>query len=375
MYLPDGTNGFVCGTEFLSIDNARKQTNAVIEAFFFDERFQTFPMLFEESHLFNVKSEILLSWPARSSGKVYTKDPGKSSLIINIRGQIMGMVIIKTQYHNHHLSFEKCSPVRSSNAEGNIESRHLDKFWSIAFPRFGFRCGSRYFPLSMVKSGNDLDSNYYFQTVLDAKYRSDEFVEYSGDQFIGSDLRIYPLHHSSTSKQIFGPHGRYRAVFDMTNREFKGIIDVKDREEKCVTVWDLSSASPDTVYKPTSILHTERMPDKYWPATCVGTRFKYKTIWLFIEFALKKWPANGNHKKFNFPILNENGSQFWPVRIPETQTRSSTHAFAIGYDTVLNTYGMYEAVVRNGILSKYELCLDLPIDDIRSLEKKLSQVL
>ncbi|EPQ65775.1 putative secreted effector protein [Blumeria graminis f. sp. tritici 96224] len=338
MYLPDGTNGFVCGTEFLPIDTAREETNAIMKAFYEEKRFQTFPRLFEESHLFNVKSEILLSWPARSSGKVYTK--GKTRLIINIRGQIMGMVIIKTQQHNYQLSFEKCSPVRSSIAGGNIESRHLDEFWSIAFPIFGFHCGSKYFPLSVVKSGNDLDSNYYFQNVLDAKFRRNEFVEYSGDQFIGSDLRIYPLHHSSSNKAVFGnfisqywllqtsnipslgSQGNFRVVFDMTNREFKGIINIKDNEVKCVTVWDLSSASPDTIYEPTSILHMENTSNVYWPETCVGHRFKYKTIWLFIEFALKKWPANRNRKKLGFPIIKQNGLRFWPVRIPETKTRS-----------------------------------------------------
>ncbi|CAD6506030.1 BgTH12-06962 [Blumeria graminis f. sp. triticale] len=234
MYLPDGTNGFLCETEFLSIEYARQEKYEAMESFFYERRFQTFPKLFEDTHLFNVKTDILLSWPVKPSGKIYIKDPGKFRIIINIRGQIMGMVVIVHDDDKNKVSFEKCKPVRSSVAEEDFTSSLLDEYWSLAYPTNGFRCGSKYFPLSIVKSGNDPNSDYYFKNALAAKSRRAYFGKYSGDQFIGSDLRTYPLHHSSTSEQICGPHGRFRAVFDMTNREFKGIIDVKAKDVKCV---------------------------------------------------------------------------------------------------------------------------------------------
>ncbi|CCU83259.1 putative candidate secreted effector protein [Blumeria hordei DH14] len=200
MYLPDGINGFVCETEFTSMNYARQETNVVMQSFFFDNRFQMFPKLFEDTHLFNVKSDILLSWPAKPTGITYTKgNPGKFRLIINLRGQIMGMVIIDHAKQNKNVSFKRCNPVRSSIPEGDIESRLLDECWSLAYPICGYKCGSKYFPLSAVKSGNDPDLNYYFQDVLEAKDSRIKFKNYFGDQFIGSDLRVYPLHHSLSS--------------------------------------------------------------------------------------------------------------------------------------------------------------------------------
>ncbi|VDB94622.1 Bgt-51948 [Blumeria graminis f. sp. tritici] len=111
----------------------------------------------------------------------------------------------------------------------------------------------------------------------------------------------------------------------MEDLKFKGIINIKDAEEKCVTVLDLASASSDAIYSSSSILDLERMPEKIWPDTCFGHKFKYKTMWLYIEFALKKWPVYGDGEKINFPIVDENGLLFWPVRIPETHNNHSKY--------------------------------------------------
>ncbi|VDB94620.1 BgtE-10142 [Blumeria graminis f. sp. tritici] len=376
MYLPDGADGFVCENIFFSIEYARQATNKMIDTFFYEKYFQRFPKLFEDTRLFNVRSDILLSWPAKPNENFFTCNPGKFRLISNIRGQIMGMVIINSKQHNNEVSFGKCKPVRSSNiegnTEGNIESRLLDEYWSLAYPRFGYKCGSKYFPLSMIKSGNDIDTNYYFQSALEAKDRAICFEEYRGDQFIGDDLRLYPLHYSSSSKPGSGSQGHCRVVFDMKSRQFKGIINLKDKEAKCAIVWDLSSASSDTIYSPFSVLNMERMSEMFWPETCFGHRFKYKTIWLYIEFALKQWSTNKGGKVFNFPIVKEDGLRFWPVRTPETHANSLMNAFAIGHDTNVNVYGLYRAEVRDGILRKFQLCLNLPLHDIRRLQRKVS---
>ncbi|VDB87930.1 BgtE-40004 [Blumeria graminis f. sp. tritici] len=371
MYLPHGTNGFICGTELFSIEYARQVTSTVMELFFYGKYFQKYPKLFEDTHLFNMKSDILLSWPERLRLNQGLGNAGKFRLIINIRGQIIGMVIIDIKHHNNHISFEKCKPVRSSFSQGNVESNPLDESWSEACDNYGFNCDSKYFPLSMIKSGNGLDSPYYFQTALDVKGRFKNFEKYIGGQFIGDDLRLYPLHHSSSSALGSGAQGFFRVVFDKKNREFKGITNARNMETKCVPVWDLSSASSDTIYSPSSVFNTERIYDKDWPETCFGQRFKYKTIWLFIEFALKEWSTNESGKKLNFPIVKGNKFRFWPVRRPETHDNSSAYAFAIGHDTNLNTYGLYRAVVRDGVLRRFKICLNLPHEDIRILQEKL----
>ncbi|SZF00658.1 unnamed protein product [Blumeria hordei] len=158
----------------------------------------------------------------------------------------------------------------------------------------------------------------------------------------------------------------------MQNHEFKGLTNISDKGMKCVTVWDLSSAPLDTIYSPSSILHMEKIPHTYWPEACVGYKFKYKTIWLYIELVLKTWSEIGDSKKLNFPIVNYAGFLFWPLRLPETHTRGLTYAFAIGYHIRLNDYGLYIADLREGVLSNYRRCLNLPRDDIRSLQGKLS---
>ncbi|CAD6505995.1 BgTH12-06927 [Blumeria graminis f. sp. triticale] len=181
MYLPDRTNGFLCQKDLIAIDHVRDIAKKAFKSLFFDHRFQRFPKLFEDTHLFNVRTDIFFSWPAKPDGKLYIRNPGKLRLIINIRGQIMGMVIINSKQHNSQVSIEKCKPVRSSNTEGNNESRILDEYWSLACPILGYKCGLKYIPKSMIKSGDDSDSNYYFQNALEANIRPDTFEKYSGN--------------------------------------------------------------------------------------------------------------------------------------------------------------------------------------------------
>ncbi|CCU75021.1 putative effector protein, partial [Blumeria hordei DH14] len=79
MYLPDGTNGFACGLEFHSIDHVREVAKRGVEAFFSKTMFGKFPTTFEDTQLFNVKSDILLSWPIMSSGLFFKRTPREIS--------------------------------------------------------------------------------------------------------------------------------------------------------------------------------------------------------------------------------------------------------------------------------------------------------
>ncbi|CCU75015.1 putative effector protein, partial [Blumeria hordei DH14] len=74
MYLPDGINGFVCNSEFYSIDHVREAAKKGVEAFFYRKRPLKFPKTFEDTQLYNVKSDILLSWPIMSSGLFYNSN-------------------------------------------------------------------------------------------------------------------------------------------------------------------------------------------------------------------------------------------------------------------------------------------------------------
>ena len=71
MYLPEGTNGFVCGMDLFTIDHLREVVNKVMESTFFEEYYHKYPTLFEDTHLFNVKSDILLSWPTMLNEKFF----------------------------------------------------------------------------------------------------------------------------------------------------------------------------------------------------------------------------------------------------------------------------------------------------------------
>ncbi|CCU75032.1 putative candidate secreted effector protein [Blumeria hordei DH14] len=372
MYLPGGTNGFLCGTEILSIDTARQTIKIALETFFLERDFQRYPKLFEDTNLFNVKSDILLSWPIKLNGNIYLNGHGgKFRLIINTRGQIIGVVTTDTKQFGSQLSFAKCNPVRSSDPEGNAESRHLDEFWSLAYPIFGFNCGWKFLPLSMVKSGNGHYSNYYFQNAIRDKKMHKYFDKYNGVEFIGDDLQVYPLHLSSSSKP--SSNGKFRVVFDAKNLDFKGLTNINDQRMKCVTVWDLSSAPLDTIYSPSSILNMDGMADNYWPQTCFRQKIKEKVMWLFIEFALKNWSEVANHREPYFANVNHNELRLWPIRIPEITDNSLTYAYAIGHNTMEDSYGLYQAEIYIGTLENFRLCLNIPLEYIRELQKTLSQ--
>ena len=71
-------------------------------------------------------------------------------LIINIRGQIMGMVTVNSKDQDQKVSFGKCSPVHRSLKEGNDERRILNENRIINKPKLGYGCGLGVIPESTV---------------------------------------------------------------------------------------------------------------------------------------------------------------------------------------------------------------------------------
>ncbi|EPQ66846.1 putative secreted effector protein [Blumeria graminis f. sp. tritici 96224] len=63
IYLPAGTNGFVCQLNFYPIEHVREAVERAFRSFFFEKLYRKFPKLFEDTQLFDVKPDILLSWP------------------------------------------------------------------------------------------------------------------------------------------------------------------------------------------------------------------------------------------------------------------------------------------------------------------------
>ncbi|CCU75023.1 putative candidate secreted effector protein [Blumeria hordei DH14] len=369
MYLPDGTNGFVCGLKFHSIDHVREVAKRGVEAFFSKTRFGNFPTTFEDTQLFNVKSDILLSWPIVSSRKFYNSTPGKSRLIINTRGQIMGIVLITSKKPLQKISYNKCIPVRRSLEENNDEQTMLNECWSLANPTFGYNCGLKFFPKSILDNilGPDWNTNY--QQRLSRKHKIPSLQKYTGDEFSGIDLYWYPFQQGITEKPSSGRPGKYRAVFDMSNGEFKGIINIKERNEKCVTVWDVSSISSNNIYISSSTLNLDGVRDSIWPQTCFGHKFKSKIIWLYLELALKNWMSTSNRTSPNLPIKNQTLKDFLLLRPEETNKDSTYHVFAMGHDPISNAFNLYFVIIRDAQLKSFKPCLQFPRDDIHSLQK------
>ncbi|VDB94623.1 Bgt-51947 [Blumeria graminis f. sp. tritici] len=371
MYLPVATNGFVCRTDFFTIHHLREAAENAMESTFFKEYYRHFPRIFEDTHLFNVKSDILLSWPVMSTGKIYHGKPGRVRLIINIRGQIMGLMMINSKIQGHNISFEKCNPVRRSLQEEDDEENFLNQNWSVTRPTFGYSCGLKFISVSTVDGLMEIASNSNFLHKSTGRAKLANLEKFMGDDFLGDDLYSFPVHQTLTDKITNGAPGPFRVIFDMKNSELKGIINLEDRNEKCVTLWDLSSTSSGITYSPSSVLNLETMQESYWHDTCFGYKFKTKTILLYLEFVLKEWESKLNGRKLNFPYLLKNSVKLWPMRTPESHDNSIYDAFAIGYDIEQATYGIYRAKVRVGNFITAELCLKFSHDHVHNIQRIL----
>ncbi|CCU75029.1 putative candidate secreted effector protein [Blumeria hordei DH14] len=275
-------------------------------------------------------------------------NPGKFRVIINIWGQILGVAVANFDSQSKETTYEKCIPVRKSVEEDSIQNSILNELWNIASPTLGFNCGLDFFPVFMVDAVMNVLQNSNVQDRVDRKYDLSYLEKYRGTDFKGGNLYSYPLRKSVSDKAASGLPGPFRIVFDMNNYKFKGIINVEDSKIKFRTVWDLSSIPPQEIYSPSSVLNLGREPDNYWPKTCSGIKFKSKAIWLYLEFVMKKWPSHLNGSRLNFPILREKVIWLWPIRTQGNQDNDRRRAFAIGHDTSLDTYGLYQANVRNG---------------------------
>ncbi|CCU81497.1 CSEP0247 putative effector protein [Blumeria hordei DH14] len=365
MYLPEGTNGFVCGTDLFTIDHLRKVVKKAMESAFFEDYYNKFPTLFEDTHLFNVKSDILLSWPTMLNEKLFYSHPGKIRIIINTRGQIMGLVTISPNDNQQKINYEKCNPVYRSLGGENDERGISDE--SISKPRLGYSCGLIVILWSEVGRTMEIISDDYFQSRVISKDKLTSFKKYTGNEFVGVDLYSFPIHRNPVSKYLKGTPGVLRIVFDRRNSEVKGIINIQDRNIKCVAVWDLSSTPSSSIYNPSSILDLEIIQDNFWPETCFGHKIKAKTIWLYLEFASQNWMS----KKLKIPV---NMRDILFLKSTNLTNLAFNSLFAIGHDTRLGTYSLYYVNVQNGGLVKPRACLEFSHDIIRHLQRIHGQV-
>ncbi|CCU75001.1 putative candidate secreted effector protein [Blumeria hordei DH14] len=371
IYLPHGTNGFVCDLDFYSIDHVREVAKKGVEAFFYTKRALKFPKTFENTQLFNVKSDILLSWPIMSSGLFYNKNPGHSRLIINTRGQIMGIVVISFEKPSHKIGYKKCVPVRRSLEESNETQILSNECWGLGYPTLGYNCGSTFFPKFKVDKMIGPESTKYYQKMLSGKYKHSCLTKYTGDEFSGVDLYWYPMHQKLSDKCSYDLPGRFRVVFDLSNSEFKGIIDVKERNKKCGTVWDVPPISSNNIYISSSTLNLDRVVDSYWPHSCFGHKLKSKIMWLYLEFALKYWMSTLNGSNPNFRRTSQESIHSWFIRPEETNKDSSNYVFAIVYNSKQNTYNLYVMNTRNAKLDVPNSCLEFSTDVIHRLQKDI----
>ncbi|CCU75019.1 putative effector protein, partial [Blumeria hordei DH14] len=311
------------------------------------------------------------SWPIMSSGLFFKRTPGKSRLIINTKGQIMGIVLITSKRLAHKISYNKCIPVRRYLEENDEEQTLSNEYWDLANPTFGYNCGVKLFPKTILDKilGPDWNTNY--QQRLSRKHKLSSLQKYTGDEFSGVDLYWNPIQQKTSDKRTSGPPGNYRAVFDMSNGEIKGIINIKERNEKCVTVWDVSSISSNNIYISSSTLNLDGVRDSIWPQTCFGHKLKSKIVWLYLELALKNWMSTLNESNPNLPIEDQALKDFLLLRPEESHKDSTNHVFAIGHNTNFDAITLYLVKRRKDNLGSFEPCLQLPSYDIQCLQKHI----
>ncbi|CCU82086.1 putative candidate secreted effector protein [Blumeria hordei DH14] len=215
------------------------------------------------------------------------------------------------------------------------------------------------------------ESTKYYQQRLTRNYKLSCLIKYTGDEFSGVDLYWYPMHQKLSDTCPADLPGRFRVVFDLSNSEFKGIIDLKERNKKCGTVWDLSSMSSNNIYISSSTLNLDRFGDSYWPHSCFGHKLKSKIMWLYLEFAVKYSMSNLNGSNPNLPLTSQESIHSWFIRPGETNKDSSNYVFAIVYNTKHNTYNLFLMNTRNTKLDVTDSCLEFSTDVIHRLQKHI----
>ncbi|CCU81753.1 putative candidate secreted effector protein, partial [Blumeria hordei DH14] len=195
LYLPEGTNGFLCQMGIFTIDHVREVAKNAFESFYIETIYRKFPKLFEDTHLFNKQVDILLSFPMMLSRSFFViGNPGKIRLIINIWGQIIGVLVENNDSLSKETNYEKCNPLRMSVEEDSIQNSYLNELWDIAFPTLGFNCGSNFFSVLTVNSIMNLLQN---SRDPDRRDRTSVYLrKYTGTDSKGVNLYSYPLRKS-----------------------------------------------------------------------------------------------------------------------------------------------------------------------------------
>ncbi|SZF01650.1 unnamed protein product [Blumeria hordei] len=351
LYIPS-TNGYLCDTLLFNIKFLEEEARRAYKDFTHQSIQRAFPALFEDLYLFNKHNEILLAWPVHFPWTTYKYEPTADfRLIIDSDGKIIGMVsVIYPKKDSKQKEFRKCKPLHSSSDGGDDTSRQHVKQLEQIFPFLGYSCNGVYlnersflYTVSLIEKLQSVPSSTH-------PHRN-KITFYNGNKISGENLLGFPLRNLDSKNSPNGPINTHRIIFQRnedTSILVKGVVSKglyeKDDGDICQTLWDLSPLSEITPDVSSPIHRKAALVNNDGTYICANEELNISTILLQVPHSLYRAQNTVKVSDEIFPILQSNKLWLWPIRFPESFTKSeysSRYLFAIGCDLEFQVVGLF----------------------------------
>ncbi|SZF01651.1 unnamed protein product [Blumeria hordei] len=348
LYIPS-TNGYLCDTLLFNIKFLEEEARRAYKEFTHQPIQSDFPALFEDLYLFNKHNEILLAWPVHFPWPSYKYEPTADfRLIIDSDGKIIGLVsVIYPKKDSKQKEFRKCKPLHSSSDGGDDTSRQHVKQLEEIFPFVGYLCNGAYLNLRSFLYTVSLIEK--LQSVPSSTHpHRNKITFYNGNKISGENLLGFPLRNLDSKNSPNGPINTHRIIFQRnedTSILVKGVVSKglyeKDDGDICQTLWDLSPLSEITPDVSSPIHRKAALVNNDGTYICANEELNISTILLQVPHSLYRAQNTVKVSDEIFPILQSNKLWLWPIRFPESFTKSSRYLFAIGCDLEFQVVGLF----------------------------------
>ncbi|EPQ61578.1 BgtAcSP-31411 [Blumeria graminis f. sp. tritici] len=362
--LPGKVNAYMCDTTFFSMKYLTQEAENAYRKFTHPSYNTRFPALFDDTLLFKLDTQILLSWPIKASRIPHkASSPDIYRLIINTDKDVIGVVSIIYQSDAQKglkkgLKYHKCKPVylssRPTNEQSNFEI--LNSLQSFEF--IGYLCDSTLIRKEAFVYTREIIEKYDPVSSIGSRKFISKFSRYTGKLSTRADLYQYPLRNLSTKGQPTGQVSGHRIIYHHDQKKkivYDGVISKGPKEDFCAEVWYIIPLQDRTCENSLIKSQDDDLSGIDIMVPCGTQELSMTTIQLFQFFGQSQVRQVQSYNPRNYPILQED-IWLWPISLPETSLANSHFAFATAYDSSSNFIGIYHAPRIHGLVLTYKPC-------------------